>query len=266
MPTCPELSLRNPEMHIGISRRLLLPITTCNCETRRCPVCHKDKPDPFGDHSIICQRDGNPARTRYIHDAGYLVIYHMLKAAGLNVKADTNGSLRNTLRTSSAKRPDILLMDSRPDGADTFIDYTTRCPSKHELVNRAAITPGTAADDGVSDKLKAWEPHVRTQGDIILPVCMEDGGYFSEGGHELFDLACKSLGSTKGEATAFYTYYRQRLAITNIRGVAKTILQRIPFCTGLHFPITPHHFNTVHMGPIPTPTGDLRESPLCTLP
>ena len=58
----------------------------------------------------------------------------------------------------------------------------------------------------------------------------------------------------KGEATAFYTYYRQRLAITNIRGVAKTILQRIPFCTGLHFPITPHHFNTVHMGPIPTPT------------
>ena len=71
--------------------------------------------------------------------------------------------------------------------------------------------------------------------------------YFSEVGHELFDLACKSLGSTKGEATAFYTYYRQRLAITNIRGVAKTILQRIPFCTGLHFPITPHHFNTVHI-------------------
>ena len=63
-----------------------------------------------------------------------------------------------------------------------------------------------------------------------------------------------ALGSTKGEATAFYTYYRQRLAITNIRGVAKTILLRPPFCTGLHFPITPHHFNTVHMGPIPTPT------------
>ena len=41
MPTCPELSLSNSVMHIAISRRLLLPITTCNCETRRCPVCHK---------------------------------------------------------------------------------------------------------------------------------------------------------------------------------------------------------------------------------
>ena len=26
------------------------------------------------------------------------------------------------------------------------------------------------------------------------PVCIEDGGYLSEGGHELFDLACRSLG------------------------------------------------------------------------
>ena len=113
--------------------------------------------------------------------------------------------------------------------ADTFIDYTTRCPSRQQLVTRAATTPGFAADDGATDKLKAWEPHVRAQGDIIHPICMEDGGYFSEGGHELFDLACRSLGSTKGEASAFYTYWRQRLATTNIRGVAKTILQRIPF-------------------------------------
>ena len=253
MPTCPELSLQNPVIHIGISRRLLLPITTCNCETRRCPVCHRNKPDPFGDHSLICQKDGNPARTRYIHDAGYLVFYNMMKSAGLNVKADTNGSLRHTLRSQSAKRPDIILTDSRPDGADTFIDYTTRCPSRQLLVTRAATIPGFAADDGVTDKLKAWEPHVRAQGDIILPICMEDGGYFSEGGHELFDLACRSLGSTKGEASAFYTYWRQRLATTNIRGVAKTILQRVPFCTGEHFPMTPHHFGTIHMGPIPAP-------------
>ena len=67
---------------------------------------------------------------------------------------------------------------------------------------------------------------------------MEDGGYFSEGEHELFDLACRSLGSTKGEASTFYTYWRQR-----------TLL-----CTGaLHFPMTPHHVGTIHMGPIPAP-------------
>ena len=59
--------------------------------------------------------------------------------------------------------------------------------------------------------------HTRAQGDIILPVCIEDGGYLSEGGHELIDLACKALGGTKGEVSAFYTYWRQRLAITNLR-------------------------------------------------
>ena len=41
-------------------------------------------------------------------------------------------------------------------------------------------TPGFAADDGVTYKLNIWEPHVRAQGDIIHPVCIEDGGYLSE--------------------------------------------------------------------------------------
>ena len=96
----------------------------------------------------------------------------------------------------------------------------------------------------MTDKLTQWEPHTRAQGGIILPVCIEDGGYLSEGGHELIDLACKALGGTKGEVSAFYTYWRQRLAITNLRGVAKTILQRTPYCTGTHFPVTPHHFGS----------------------
>ena len=41
----------------------------------------------------------------------------------------------------------------------------------------------------ITYKLNTWEPHVRAQGDIMHPVCIEDGGYLSEGGHELFDLA-----------------------------------------------------------------------------
>ena len=56
-----------------------------------------------------------------------------------------------------------------------------------------------------------------------------------------------------GEKPYVYTYWRQRLSITNIRGVAKTLLQRTPFCTGTHFPMSPHHFGNIHMGPIPAP-------------
>ena len=88
-----------------------------------------------------------------------------------------HGSLRHTRRKQPAKRPDLILTGSRPGGADTFVDYTTRWPSHQRLVTRAATIPGFAADDGVTEKLKTWEPHVRAQGDIIHPYAWtRDGG------------------------------------------------------------------------------------------
>ena len=52
---------------------------------------------------------------------------------------------------------------------------------------------------------------------------------------------------------SFIILFQPSTPITNIRGVARTLLQRIPFCTGTHFPMSPHHFSTIHMGPIPAP-------------
>ena len=51
-----------------------------------------------------------------------------------------------------------------------------------------------------------------------------------------------SIGGSCGEQQAPVTYWRQRLAVANARGVAKVIKARTPFCTGDHYPLQPHHF------------------------
>ena len=49
------------------------------------------------------------------------------------------------------------------------------------------------------------------------------------------------------EKLAFLTYWRQRIAIFNLRGVARVIANRIPICTGDHFPVTFQRFTTIDM-------------------
>ena len=58
----------------------------------------------------------------------------------------------------------------------------------------------------------------------------------------MIDEACASIGGSRGEQQAVVTYWRQRLAVANARGVAKVIKARTPFCTGDHYPLQPHHF------------------------
>ena len=50
---------------------------------------------------------------------------------------------------------------------------------------------------------------------------------------------------------AFLTYWRQMMAITTARGVAKAIKQRAPACTGAHWPVQPHHFQHVQDAVVP---------------
>jgi len=41
------------------------------------------------------------------------------------------------------------------------------------------------------------------------------------------------------------------MAITTARGVAKVIKQRVPACTGAHWPVQPHHFQHVQDAVVP---------------
>ena len=112
--------------------------------------------DRWGDHSLICNTDANPHRTRW-HDSVMSVFTAMLRAASISVRSDQNASLRNTVRSAPTnKRPDLALYNTDPNHADTFVDINTH------------------------------HKDITSQGDRFVPVMLEDRGFLSEGGHDLF--------------------------------------------------------------------------------
>ena len=262
MPTEPALRLTNEDFQISIARRLLLPLT-CNCDSHRCPICHSEakKVDRFGDHALCCFKDGNRPRTHAWHDPVYGTWHQMFKAAGFSSVSDDAHKCSNALMSDSEKRPDILLRNRHPGGADIFVDLITCVPGKADIVAKAAATPGAAAAAGHAKKYNAWHAHCIAQGDVIIPLAMETGGRICEGGASLLDDAANATGGTKGEKLAFLTYWRQRIAISNLKGVARAIAKRIPICTGDHFPISFQRFTTIDMGPTPSPALSACDAP-----
>ena len=162
------------------------------------------------------------------------MLHRLFKMAGWESRTEVTGALLN-----SDKRPDILVYKG-DDGANLFIDWIT-CAVFAEAP-MASVTPGHAADVGVATKNGDWLELVEQQGDRFLGCAAEDGGRLSDELVDVIDEACASIGGSRGEQQAVVTYWRQRLAVANARGVAKVIKARTPFCTGDHYPLLPHQF------------------------
>ena len=128
-----------------------------------------------------------------------------------------------------------------PTGSDILIDCATCVPTKRAIRTRASNIRGAAADEGHARKVKDWYDHCVSQGDICYPLAIEDGGLIHDNGLELIDKAVSATGGTRGEQSAFRTYWRQRISIAIMRGVAKMIKSRIPRCAGEHQHIIPMH-------------------------
>ena len=233
LPTSADLTISSDLFQIATARRLLLPITTCSCEAKLCPICSKSS-DPLGDHALVCNEDSNPLRRTAWHDEGYRVLHRLFKMAGWESRMEVSGAV-----LGSEKRPDILVYNGVGESS-LFIDWITCVVSA--VAAPAAVTPGHAADVGVAKKNGAWLELVERQGDHFLGCAAEDGGRLSDELVDVIDEACASIGGSRGEQQAVVTYWRQRLAVANARGVAKVIKARTPFCTGDHYPLQPHHF------------------------
>ena len=117
-----------------------------------------------------------------------------------------------------------------------FIDFITCLPTKADVVNSAASTPGHAADLGAAKKMGDWLDLVQRQGDEFVPIAVESGGRVHEDALDLLSEACGAIGGSPGERQALLTYWRQRVSMANARGVAAVIKARTPLCTGVHHP------------------------------
>ena len=158
---------------------------------------------------------------------------------GYSVKEEASNQL---ITTDSQKRPDLLIHDHSPD-SNTFVDFITCVVSKSTNVTRAASLPGVAADNGAHEKNTNWLELCHAQGDRFVPIAQEDGGALNQAALDLLDSAVSRCGGSDGEKQAFRVYWRQRIAVTNARGVAGVIHARTPICTGAHWPLQPHHFS-----------------------
>ena len=198
MPTSPDLTLSSDCFTITVARRLLLKITTCNCEASKiCVVCNKEvggNVDEWGDHSLLCMRDSNAGRRVDWHDENYRVWLRMFKRVGWDAKAEVS----NHLLCDSDKRPDIVIFQSLA-GGDIVIDYITCVVGKSDVVDLAATTPLHAADTGATTKCNDWEHLVQLQGDIFLPLAVEDTGALHEEANDLLTSAASATSGTAGE-------------------------------------------------------------------
>ena len=112
------------------------------------------------------------------------------------------------------------------------------CPvGSPDTLVAGATTLGAAAEKGHRTKRAAWEVLCASQGDSFLPLATECTGYTCDNIQTLFDTALERLDCSRGEAQAFNTYWRQRLGVAIVRGVAKTILGNMPRCTGAHYAV-----------------------------
>ena len=206
-------------------------------------------------------KDSNAGRRVDWHDENYRVWLRMFKRVGWDAKAEVS----NHLLCDSNKRPDIVIFKSLA-GGDIVIDYITCVVGKSDVVELAATTPLHAADAGATTKCNNWVHLVQLQGDTFLPLAVEDTGALHEEAADLLASAASATGGTAGERQAFLTYWRQMLAITTARGVAKVIKPRVPACTGAHWPVQPHHFQHVQDAvapPQPRQHPPMRQPQVC---
>ena len=223
---CPaSLLLTNSQFGIAASRRLLLPVYHSS-PYLTCPRCSQPM-DSLGDHTLRCGRKGMAARTKHWHDKLVRALARNLRSLGLRVSVEV--AALPSERLPSEKRADLVIYSADPSThPDIICDVRTCLPSLPNLVKSASFTPGHAAARGQQDKIKDWHLAAALCHCAFYPLAFEDGGRVGPYVTTLINGSISNASSNKSECAARQTLIWRDLSITNIRGVADTILKNPP--------------------------------------
>ena len=254
IPSDNMTTMTNCQIRIAALQRLLIPIISdpnISEEIRRtkitCPKCNVTSPttpltkenlaspndiDPFGYHAFRCKADGHTPRTKLLHDRLRDVWIRLFKHAGFITTREPHGVMQD-----SNKRPDIAVM---LDDIMHYLmlDVRTCDPLKNPEVNTCSYVPGHAADLGATTKDNDWLDLVTQQGDLFQALCHEHPGRIGTVALYALNRAATKFAQTLPQRNAFKTYWLQRLHVTNTRGVADVIIQRLPFEDQIFAPYT----------------------------
>jgi hypothetical protein len=288
VPTDILTTLSNIQIRIAALQRLLIPIIKTNLSEEisrakiTCPKCNitcSTSPisknnlantsdiDSYGFHSFRCNADGHSSRTKLLHDTLRDVWLRLFKHAGFSATREPYGIMYD-----SNKRPDIaVILDDKMH--NLILDVRTCDPLLSSCVLACSHQSGHAATLGAIQKDHAWLELSSSQGDLFQAICHEHPGLIGSTALAALDRAAAKFGQTPPQRNAFKTYWLQRLHMTNTRGVANVILQRLPFADQIRLPHTLpeptlNHFSSSNprpisapYNPIHPPTNNLNSSP-----
>ena len=183
--------------------------------------------DPLGDHTLRCGKKGLAARTKHWHDKLVRALARNLRSLGLRVSVEV--AALPSERLPHKKRADLVIYSADPSThPDIICDVRTCLPSLPHLVKSASFTPGHAAASGQRDKIKDWHLAAALCHCAFYPLAFEDGGRVGPYVTTLINGSISDASSNKGECAARQALIWRDLSITNIRGVADTILKNPP--------------------------------------
>ena len=183
--------------------------------------------DPLGDHTLRCGKKGLAARTKHWHDKLVRALARNLRSLGLRVSVEV--AALPSERLPHKKRADLVIYSADPSThPDIICDVRTCLPSLPHLVKSASFTPGHAAASGQRDKIKDWHLAAALCHCAFYPLAFEDGGRVGPYVTTLINGSISDASSNKGECAARQALIWRDLSITNMRGVADTILKNPP--------------------------------------
>jgi hypothetical protein len=209
-------------LRLGMTQQCIIPGSYCVCGER---------PDPYGDHYLSCNRRGHLTAR---HDAVQSVGNQCARTTG---KYSTTYGMLGILPhpqwqgpDSFALKPDQKIHEWTEDGRHCLLDYAICHPCATSYVAAASRTELATAKHVEKVKDTQYKEASESEGYAFSPVVLETYGAHGECAEAYLDRATAILNNELPEGTAhtwtsrsFRAFYSQRIAIALQRGNAKAI-------------------------------------------
>jgi hypothetical protein len=191
-------------------------------EQQLCPVCERDQLDGYGDHALICKKEGGVVHR---HNDAYRVFVQEARRGCIPINVESE------IHITSGKtyKADILLPYGIPtiSSRRTALDLTITTNFNATMVNRAAKTELAAAIDGEKRKEREHQALLEKVGYSFYPLAFE-----ATGGHspEILPIAHYFISQnalmTGVPFTELAVNFWQRLSVGLQKSNATAILMR----------------------------------------
>ena len=184
------------------------------------PTCTKTM-DNYGDHALACASSSERiSRHNRLRDS----IFTLASQAGLGPRKE-----EPDLLSGNEMRPGDVFLPCFFKGRGAALDITVVTPIQDKLTERAAGTPGAAAEQAHTKKLNTYYERCRQEGIEFLPMAVETwGGWHPKARDIIKTLSTQMARQTGGDEQVIIRHTRERLGILLQRGNVSLLTSRIP--------------------------------------